>query len=303
VKLSTGARRALAIVLVAAPAAMLARLVWKSLPVIRGYPWQVNPPLLLASVVAHVAVLAWGVWVWSRVQDRFEHAPVAFGTLLRFWFLSNLARYVPGLQFVAVAQMSATQGHRRLVMVASLLAQTGLALLSALVVSAWTLGGGTRFGAALLGTGASVVALGVVHPGVLNWGLALLSKLSRREPVRWNGSWLGGVEVLALTCLSWGFYGLAYYLFLRSLTALPLSLLPALSGVNALSFAAGLVAIVVPGGIGPREGAMTILLTPYLPVGVAALLAVASRLWSILAELIGGGVSLLVDRGAARAAE
>jgi glycosyltransferase 2 family protein len=256
----------------------------------------VDGPLLAVSVVAHVGVLAWGVWVWSRVQDRFEHAPVRFTSLLRFWFLSNLARYVPGLQFIAVAQMSGAEGHRRLVMVASLLAQTGLALLSALVIGAWTLGGRTALGAVPLGLAASGLAVAVMHPGLLNWGLDRVSQLARREPVRWNGSWMAGVEVLGLTCLSWLVYGVAYYLFLRSLTPLPVALLPQLTGVNALSFAAGLVAVVVPGGIGPREGAMTWLLTPYLPAGVAALLAAASRLWSVLAELLGGGLSLLAGR-------
>jgi glycosyltransferase 2 family protein len=306
VKLSLNARRALAILLVAAPTAMLVRLVLKSLPVIRSHPWEVDAPKLLLSVVAHVAVLSWGVWVWSRVQDRFEHQPVRFVSLLRFWFLSNLARYVPGLQFVAMAQMSATEGHRRLVMVASLLAQTGLALLSALIVSAWTLGGGTRFGAVPLGIAATAIGLAVVHPAVLNWGFGLLSRRARKEPVRWNGRWLDGGEVLVLTSVSWLLYGGAYYLFLDALTPLSASYLPELTGINALSFAAGLVAFVVPGGWGVREYTMTNLLPAYVavvPAGVAAILSAASRLWSVVAELLGGGLSVLASRNAARPAE
>ena len=295
-RLSPGARRALAVLLVAGPTAAMGWMVWKNAAAVRSYPWQVDLPRLALSIAAHVAVLAWGVWVWSRVQERFEHAPVRFTRLLRFWFLSNLARYVPGLQFVAVAQMSAAHGHRRLVMVASLLAQTGLSLLSAIIVAAWTLGDRTPPGSLALGTGATVLGVIAVHPAVLAWGLRLISRIARREPIVWNGSWAAGMEVLALSCVSWGLYGIAYYLFLTSLSPLSVALLPQLTGINALSFAAGLLAFVIPGGWGVREVTMTGLLTPLMPAAVAAVLSAASRLWSVAAELGGGGLSLLLDR-------
>ncbi len=288
-------RRALATLLVAAPAALLARAVLNNLGAVRAYPWRVEPGLLAASIAANVAVLVWGVWVWSRVQLRFAHAPVPFPALLRFWFLSNLARYVPGFQFLAVAQMSAAQGFRRVVMVTSLLVHTALFLLGALVLGCWTLGAHAVPAAPwLLGAAATLGALGAMHPAAINGGLALLTRLARRDGVRWTGSWLSGAELLALACGTWALAGGAYYLFLSSLTPLPVSLLPALAGVNALSFSAGLVVVVVPGGLGVRELTMTTLLSPYLPAGVAALLSAASRLWGIAAELIGGaGVALL----------
>ena len=44
---------------------------------------------------------------------------------------------------------------------------------------------------------------------------------------------------------------------------------------------------------------MTGLLTPLMPAAVAAVLSAASRLWSVAAELGGGGLSLLLDRRSA----
>jgi uncharacterized membrane protein YbhN (UPF0104 family) len=96
-------------------------------------------------------------------------------------------------------------------------------------------------------------------------------------------------------------YGGAYYLFLSSLTPLSAGYLPRLTGINALSFSVGLVFFPVPGGVGLRELTMTGLLNGYVPAvpaGVAAVLSAASRLWSVVAELLGGGLSLLAARGA-----
>lgn len=102
--------------------------------------------------------------------------------------------------------------------------------------------------------------------------------------------------LLALSLVSWILYGLVYFLFLASLTPLPLGVLPQLAGVNALSFVAGYLAFVTPGGLGAREAAMTALLLPLVPASVAAVLAVASRLWTIIAEVAGGMLALLLLR-------
>jgi glycosyltransferase 2 family protein len=68
-----------------------------------------------------------------------------------------------------------------------------------------------------------------------------------------------------------------------------------MAGVNALSFLVG-YASPLPGGAGLRELAMAELLRPYLPDGVAAVLSIASRLWTIAAELVGGALALALAR-------
>jgi uncharacterized membrane protein YbhN (UPF0104 family) len=264
----------------------------------------VCPALLVASVLALAAVLAWGVWVWSRVLKRFEHPPVGFGTLLRIWFLSNLARYIPGtvFQFVTAAQLSRSAGLSAAVLLTSLLLHTGMSLLSALLVSAWTLTPSLfptlpALPVALLAT---LVAALAVHPRVLGWAIGLIPRLLKREVLRWTGSWADGLGLLALSLVSWTLYGAAYWLFLASLAPVPFAELPMLTGVNALSFAAGFVVVIAPGGWGVRELAMTRLLLPILPASVAAVVAIAARLWTVAAELLGGAVVLLLTkRGAA----
>jgi glycosyltransferase 2 family protein len=294
--------RALAALLIGAAAWYLSHAIAANWQALREHEWRVDVSLLGLSLVAHVAVLAWGVAVWGWVLRQFAGVPVPRAVLLRIWFLSNLARYVPGkiFQFVAVAQLGRAADVPAPVLLASLLVHTAFALLSAVVLAAWTIGPHLLAGFSPLSLGVPVAALAIllVHPGWLNRSLHLLGRLVRRELHGWHGSWRDGIWLLSLSVLSWVFYGIAYYLLLVSLTPIALAALPLLAGVNALSFVAGYLAIVTPGGLGVREAAMTGLLLPLLPPGVAAVLAIAARLWTIAAELIGGAAALLLWRRA-----
>lgn len=293
-------RRLIGALLVAATVWWLGRLIADNWAELRGFDWRVHPGLLAASVAAHVAVLAWGVWVWSRILRHFDHPPVRLGMLQRIWFLSNLARYVPGkiFQFIAVAQLSRGAGLNGAVLLTSMLVHTGMALLSAMVVAAWTLAGQVVPGVNPLWIGivATIGAALAVHPGFLNRLLAFIPRLLKKDVIRWNAGWGDGLVLLGLSVVSWGFYGVAYHLFVGSLADVPWRLLPQMAGVNALSFFIG-YASPLPGGAGLREISMTGLLTPYFSGGVAAVLAIAVRLWTIAAELIGGSAAALLVRG------
>lgn len=298
-------RRIAGALLVAATVAYLAVTIRSNWGELRAYEWRADPALLSLSVAAHVLVLGWGVWVWGRVLACFEHPPVRLGPLQRIWWLSNLARYVPGkvFQFIAVAQLSRAAGLSGAVLITSILVQTGMALLSAAVVAAWTLGARVPLPADPLPVAVAVtLAAGcAVHPAFLNRLLAVIPRLLGKTVIRWNAGWMTGLGLLGLSVVSWAFYGVAYHLFVASLTDAPRTMLPQMAGVNALSFLIG-YASVLPGGIGLREFAMTELLKGYFPEGVAAVLSIASRLWTLAAELIGGTAAWLLVRGAAPAA-
>jgi glycosyltransferase 2 family protein len=291
-------RRAAGIAVVAAAAFYLIRIITGQWQQLQAFEWRVHPGLLAASVAAHVLVLTWGVWVWSRVLRHFEEPLVTQPVLQRIWFLSNLARYVPGkvFQFVAAAQLSRAAGLSAAVMLTSMLVHAGFALLSAVIVAVWTLGSPTD---ALPWTAIAVSggALLTVHPLVLNRAIGVMPWLLRREVIRWTGTWFDAFRLLALSVLSWMLYGAAYHLFLTALAEVPWRLFPQMAGVNALSFFVGYVSI-LPGGIGLREVTMTELLRAYLPAGVSAVLALSSRLWTIAAELIGGAAAVALAQRA-----
>lgn len=292
-------RRVAGALLVAATAWWLGRLIADNWTELRRFDWRADPALLAGSVAAHVAVLAFGVWVWSRVLRHFEHPPVRLGTLQRIWFLSNLARYVPGkvFQFLAVAQLGRGAGLSGAVLLTAMLVHTGITLASAVVVAAWTLTGGIVRGVDPLWPAlvVSAGALLAVHPAFLNRLLAIIPRLLKKDVIRWNARWVDGMALLALAIVNWLLYGAAFHLFMASLADVPWRLMPQMAGVNALSFFLG-YASPLPGGAGLREVSMAELLQPYLQNGVAAVMSLAARLWTIAAELLGGGLALLLVR-------
>jgi uncharacterized membrane protein YbhN (UPF0104 family) len=292
-------RRLLTVALLVAALAFIARTVVANSRDLADFQWHIRPGMLALSIVAHVAVLAWGVFVWSRVLRHFAVRDASYPALLRIWAFSNGTKYIPGYiwQFLTAARLATASGLSQVVTLSSMLVHLMLSLASAGVVAVATLPL-VRLGlvpqvAWTLRVLVPCAALACAHPAWINLGLRMIPRALHREVLVWRGSWPGGLALLGLGTVSWALYGVAYFLFLLALAPVPLAALPAAAGVNALSFAAGLV-IPVPGGLGVRESAMTLLLTPLLPAGVAALVSVAARLWSIVAELVLAAVAALL---------
>ena len=289
-------RPILTAVFIASAAAFLAWTAARNWEDVQRFEWTIRPLLLVGSVAAHVGVLAWGVYVWGRVLRRFGLDAPPFRALLRIWFGSALARYVPGAvwQFVAAAQLARVAGLSPALLLTSMLVHVGFSLLAAAVTAAGTLSLPALEAAGPMGPiMVLAVAIAAVHPMVIGGMVRLVARVSRRSAIAWQGSWIDGLQLFTLSLLSWILYGGAFVLFAASVAELPGGAFLPLTGVNALSFLAGYLVIFAPAGLGVREVSMAMLLGGILPAGVATLLAIGSRLWTVVAELTGGALALL----------
>ncbi len=292
-------RTVLAAVLVTATLVFLGLAIARNWTQIASFDWSIQPAELALSVLVLIGAMAWGVFVWHRVIARFEAPGLRLRTLLWIWFLSNLARYVPGKiwQFVGAVQLGRRAGVPPSVILTSLVIHTGLTLVSAALVSLLALPVvleelGPAGAVFLVVAAASGVLL--VHPAVLNFGLRMVPDRLAAQGLTWTGSWGDGVRLLLLSTIAWLIYGTAFALFADSLVSVPLALAPALIAANALAFLVGYMVLVSPGGLGAREAALALMLGPLGSLGVAAVVAVAFRLWLILAELLGAALVALV---------
>ena len=289
----------LGITLLAATLVFLGLAIARNWDEVAGFDWEVRPVELTASVLLLVIALASGVVVWHRVILRFESQRVPLQALFRIWFLSNLARYVPGKiwQFVGVVHLGRQAGFAPAVLLTSLAILTALTLISAAIASLLALPavfaelGGIGAGILILG---AVAGLGVVHPAVLNFGLRRIPERLHPGELSWTGSWFDGIRLLTLSLGCWVLYGLAFALFTDSLVGISLDSVPALVSANALAFLIGYLVFVTPGGLGAREAALALLLGPLGSLGVAAVIAVAFRLWLMVAEVVGAGIVALL---------
>lgn len=292
-------RRVVAAVLVAGGISFLTITIARNARGLQAFRWDPEPLLLLVSVVALIAVFVWGVFVWSRVLAGFVAEPIAYRSLLRIWFLSSLARYIPGKvwQFLAAGQLARAAALPVRLLVTSMIVQMIFGLLAALIIAVTTLPVNiTGIGPIPDGwlVPVVVVAAAFAHPRIINLGLGLAARMSSREVLVWRGRWTEGLALLVLSVVSWLFQGLAFFLFIDSLVSVPFDAVLPLTGINALSFATGYLVVLAPAGLGIREATMTVLLSPYVPDGVAAAIAVSSRLWTIAAELAGAFLVLTV---------
>jgi uncharacterized membrane protein YbhN (UPF0104 family) len=254
------------------------------------YEWEVDPARLISSLAILIAVLVSGVGIWGYVLRQLDYR-LRFRDLARIWFLSNLARYIPGKiwQFVGVAELSRSRGVPALIGVTSVAVFMGYVLLAAWVVGIYLLP------AAALGPlaeGLTVVRvatpllLALLHPGVQRGAIALVGRLTRQEFAPWKGGWRASLLLFAACVVLWIGFGAAFHLFVGSLTEVSPSQFPALTAVYAMAFLLSYVIVIAPAGLGAKEGVMAALLSSTFPLSVAAAVAVASRVWSTVAEVL-----------------
>jgi uncharacterized membrane protein YbhN (UPF0104 family) len=250
-------------------------------------------PFLLASLLT---IGTWFLLVrsWSRsLRWWSEELPLA--AAVRIWFVTNLSRFVPGAvwQFAHVSAEALSARISPLAATGAILFQqlvllgTGLALTASLAPVLPTAALGTlhplaALGLASLGVAAVIIFLPVLTPA-LERGTSRLLKRDIRWPSPRRAELTRYVGVLVLPWLA---YGIAFWLFGRSLLgdSAP-GLLPAAAAFTG-SYVAGIIAVFAPGGLGVREAAMVALLSPIAGPAPALLLAIASRLWLVALEIL-----------------
>jgi uncharacterized membrane protein YbhN (UPF0104 family) len=264
--------------------------------------WRLDPWLFAAATV--LLALSYGLvaLLWGLALHRSAGTRASAGA--RIWFLSNLARYVPGniWSYVGAVELARREGvARRVTLAVMALTQVlsvGVAVAAGLPV---LLAERARLGRPAL-LGALVVAAGA--------GLAVLFRgrlleLARRrvpgfDPAELTPSAGTVAWLVAGYALYWAVTGLAFAALVAALHPLAAGDIPLVVAAYAAAYAAGFLALLTPAGLGVREGVLVVALAPVLPAGPALVVALVSRVWMMLVELAGAAVAHLVARRRAR---
>lgn len=303
-------RRVLQVLLVVAALVVIGELVRREWPRLRVIDVQLDPALLGAATAAWLAAFAVLTRAWARSLGWWGRT---LGTLdaLRIFFLSNLARYIPGAiwQFTSLATLTSGAGVSAVSATAAVLLQqvivlgTGLVLSVVLAPRFLGVGAGTGVGDAtaslppvwrvLAAIGALIVFTAVL-PRLMPVLRRVLRRMAHRDlivPRMPRGAFAGYVAQTAVALL---LYGASFWLLgLATLAArAPGPWLAASAFIAA--YMVGILAVFAPGGIGFREGALAAALAPSIGLDNALFLAVASRLWQIGIEVIGALLALAI---------
>lgn len=126
----------------------------------------------------------------------------------------------------------------------------------------------------------------LLNPRILNFFINLLLKFKKTDikPVNFSNTTL--LKILLLEMIVWLLFGLSLFVLINSIHPIPVSEFFYVCGSFSLSSIIGFFAIFAPAGIGVREGILIIILSKIIPPEIAGVVAVLSRLFLILAELL-----------------
>ncbi|NRQ40188.1 UPF0104 family protein [Nonomuraea sp. NN258] len=252
-------------------------------------PWAASGAFFAVLLGQFLMLLAWR----EILGGLGTRVPVRIAG--RIMFVGQLGKYIPGAVWAYAAMMDLGRDH------GSPPRRTFATISLGLVIN---LGVGISIAAATLATHEAVrqtwyfvllvpVIIVCLHPKVLTWGLNLALRIARREPL---DTVLPGRTVLiavAWTTLGWLVYGVHTWLLAGRWDLYVIA-----TGAYAFAWCTGILTVVVPAGVGVREGALLLVLTPIIGNGPAWAVAVVSRVAFTLADATAAGVAFLLGRQA-----
>ncbi|QXJ26516.1 flippase-like domain-containing protein [Actinomadura graeca] len=262
-----------------------------------------------ATLAGSLAVGVAGLFAWMLGWRTFLAglgSPLPLRAAFRISAISQLGKYVPGKVWALVTQIEMAREHK---------VPAERSFGSTLLAVASSTASGLAVAAATLPlTSAAArekywwlfplapVLLAALHPAVVTWCLGTMLRLIRRPPLERPVGLGVTLRAIGWTVLGWALFGVHTWLLCVAVGGDGAGLPFLATGAYALAFVAGFLVFIAPGGIGAREAALTVVLTPVLPAGAPVVVAIASRVVLTVADLLNAGAALLLGRGAAREA-
>ncbi|WP_019872224.1 glycosyltransferase [Salinispora oceanensis] len=276
--------------------------------VLRGQDWRPVRELAASLDLATVYLafgaaftincvgLVFGVLSWRALFADLG-ARVDPWTASRIFFVGFLVKFVPG-RFVALPVLlrlgrAVDVGPVRLASV--FMVSWGIVALTGVTVG---LGAGPAVAGTqawwLLGLAALPVLALLIRPDLLNLGIRTAARVLRRPAPTFAASRSGLRRAIVTQSLSWIISGHHLWLLAVVAGAPPgRAYLLCVAGF-ALATVAGLVVMVAPDGIGVREGVLALALATVLPLPLAGTVVLASRIVSVLSDVVVGAGGLLL---------
>ncbi len=290
-RLLTGIRIAFAVIVLAAVVWGVARS-WPeiSLDLARVDPWTMLGSTAFAALGTWLTMLGWRVLL-SDLGSPLHLAPAG-----GVFFVGQLGKYLPGSVWAVIAQADMAAHldvpRRRTGVVG--LVTIGLAVLTGVLVGLPAIPHLLRTSGS--GGGAWVllavpVLAALCWPPVLNRLVGLGLRTLRREPLEHELSARAVLLTVGLYVLAWLCFGAHILVLARAIAdpGAPGLTVAALTGY-ALAGSLGMLTVILPAGLGAREGILTLVLASAMPLSAGTAVAIVSRF-----------VITLVDVGAALA--
>lgn len=240
---------------------------------------------------------------WRRIIQKLGD-PVSFQNA--FWIMSasQTAKYVPGGVWFALSRMHLGKEMklRAEIVGISVIIETALTFLVgiSLFIFSQSVVGFRGLKILYYIIPGFIFFFLVLYPPLLNRLLNFPLKILKRPCVDLK------ISYLQLFHLSIYFFGLwiaqiiGFYFLINSIYPIHISKLPHIASAYTLSWMSGFIVIFAPGGLGVREGMMSLLLSSFIPTPLAIVISFLSRVWITVFEIIVFFIGLFLKRLSAR---
>lgn len=293
-------RRTLQVILTVVPLAFLATSLVNNWQAMQAYEWQLTPWRGAASIVLLMA--AFGLLPLAAQQ-----AMIGLGHQLKYpvaycgYFIAQLAKYLPGGIWIIPGRMlvfrqhgvnSAVSGIGIIVELAMLLIAGAVSFLPYLLA----VGSQSISQAVLIALLAVPILLLMMYPRFFNAASGYLLALAgySNVPVELSGRRIA--TILLIDLLFWQAIGIAFFVLATSLQPLPTEYWLPFSAAFSMAWVIGFLAFLTPSGIGVREGALALLLTPFLAPPLPVVIALTARVWWTIGDLLSAAIAGLIRK-------
>lgn len=277
-------------------------------PGIKAYQWQLDPVWAVASLILGIFALYLHSNLWRPIIRCLGH-DISGPTAFRILYLANLGRYIPGKvwQLFGILYLAKKEGISIdkagasfvLMQMFSLPASALVFLVAAQFesriltdqVALLSQESGWALGVAMLLISGYIVFFPRKAVSNINW---ILGKMKRPAIELVIEKWTA-LKIFLGFCLAWAVYGLAFWLLTLSVSSSMKVGPVAAIGIFILAHQIGYLAIFAPGGLGPRELIMQLLLVPFLGP-IAPAMVVVARVWSLLLDSLAAALALALRK-------
>ncbi len=274
---------------------------WQSLmDNMKSFSWG----CLAASVLLLALAQIFNALIWKDILKRLK-ARLGMQQALKIRSVSELGRYTPGKIWHVLGRtyFAKRMGIPSRTTLASIFIELLFTMLSAALVFLIFSPDVLRISKSLVWPAAIIVILAVllmrfdIFTGIMDWAVKKLKK--RNYPATLiNLPFAQKLKLLAFYSLNWGFMGGSFFFVIKAFYAgTGYDVLPAVIGGYSIAWVIGFLTFLTPGGLGVREGLLTLILSHMgiVPVSIAVVAPVMMRLVSIGVNALMAVLTLGVD--------
>lgn len=248
-----------------------------------------RPAYLLISYIFLLLNFLFFVKAWQAII-RYLRSDIAFSNA--FWVMtaSQTAKYVPGGVWFALGRVYLAKNKELSpeTIGVSVIIETGLTFLVGILLFflALSLSRPENIVNYLLLIPVFFFFLLVLYPPVLNRLVNLGLKIIKRPAIRFELSYRQLLRIAFYFLGLWLAQIIGYFLLINSIYPIPTGRIPSLAAIYIISWMAGFIVILAPGGLGVREGTMSLLLSALVPSALAIGISFISRVWITIFEIV-----------------